>query len=423
MRKPSWNSIMKKILLLLASLTLANHSHAELSLSNAEVLGFDSQRLERIAPHMQGYIDSGKLAGTLTFIAKDGKVAYLKAQGMRDKENGIPMTEDTIFRIYSMTKPITAVAALTLWEQGKFNMQEPISKYLPEFANMHVYVSGEGENMVTKPASKQIKIKDLFMHIAGLSYGFNPTPLDALYREKLYSLRDADADTFIKALAGLPLAHEPGAKWTYGFSTDVVGRLVEVISGMSLGDYMQKHIFAPLDMQDTGFYVRKENHSRFSEVYTANEQGQTILTTEEPLGDYLTDPKVHSGGGGLTSTLEDYFKFAQMLLNKGELNGVRILSRKTVEYMSSDQLAPHQKPFDANVPGEGFGLAMSVTTDPALMDFLSSKGNYGWGGMASTYFRIDPQENLIMIAMTQFIPMGFHPYHDDFRNLVYQALD
>jgi len=391
--------------------------------SAAESVGFSSERLDRIAPVMQSYIDQGKLAGTLTLVAKDGKIVYLNAQGMQDKEAVTPMSEDTIFRIYSMSKPITAVTAMTLWEQGKFHMFDPISKYLPEFKDMKVYVSGSGDDMVLEDATSPIRIIDLFMHTSGLSYGFSDSEVDKLYQQMRSKPDELNRSNVLSKIAALPLVHQPGSSWNYGVSTDIIGFLVEKLSGKKLGEYMQETIFTPLGMKDTGFYVPANKIDRLTQIYTADSKtGETIVMENEPLGDFISDPDIHNAGGGLTSTMQDYFTFAKMMLNGGEINGVRILGRKTVEYMSSNHLPKHLVPFSADSQGEGYGLAMSVTVDPGMSGFMSSKGNFGWSGLASTYFRVDPQEKIIMISMAQFIPIGFHRYHDDFRNLVYQAL-
>ena len=395
---------------------------ADIALVKPETVGISSQRLGRIAPVMQQYIDANKLAGTMTLIAKDGKVAYLSALGMRDKEAGLPLTEDTIFRIYSMTKPITATAALILWEQGKFHMHDPVAMYLPELKDLSVYVSGSGDDMVTEKATSPMRVIDLFLHTAGFSYGFTNSEVDKLYQKMFADNPNMKREELLSKIAQLPLNHQPGTAWHYGVNTDVLGILVEKLSGMKLGKFMEQEIFAPLGMSDTGFYVPADKLSRFAQVYTANDKGQTVLMENEPLGDYSKDPEIHNAGGGLVSTMADYLKFAQMLLNGGELNGVRILGRKTVEYMRSNHLPTDLVPYEPRSGGEGYGLAMSVTVDPEQAGFMASKGNFGWGGMASTYFRIDPKENMILIAMAQFVPIGFHRYHDDFRNLVYQSL-
>lgn len=388
----------------------------------AESVGFSSERLDRIAPAMQSYIDQGKLAGTLTLVARNGKIVYLNAQGMQDKEAGIAMTEDTIFRIYSMTKPVTAVAAMTLWEQGKFHMFDPISKYLPELANMKVYVSGSGDDMIVEDAKSPIRIIDLFMHTSGFSYGFSNSEVDKLYQKMLSKPDELNRDNILTKFAELPLTHQPGTAWNYGVSTDIIGFLVEKLSGKKLGEYMQETIFRPLGMKDTDFYVPADKVDRLTQIYTADKTGQTIVMENEPVGDFMSDPKIHNAGGGLVSTMQDYFTFGQMMLNGGEINGVRILGRKTVEYMSSNHLPKNLIPYSKTSQGEGYGLAMSVTVDPEMVGFMASKGDFGWGGAASTYFRVDPEEQIVMISMAQFVPIGFHRYHDDFRNLVYQAL-
>jgi CubicO group peptidase (beta-lactamase class C family) len=386
-------------------------------------LGFSDARLQRIAPVMQAYIDQGKLAGTLIMVARNGQIAYINAQGMMDKEAKKPMREDTIFRIYSMTKPITAVAAMTLWEQGKFHMNDPISKYLPEFEKMKVYVSGAGEEMIVEDANQPIRVIDLFTHTAGFSYGFTGSEVDNLYRKLLQKPDELKRSNILSKVADLPLSHQPGTAWQYGVSTDILGFLVEKISGKKLGDYLQETVFGPLEMQDTGFFVPADKVDRFAQIYTANKQGQTVVMKNEPLGDFLSDPDIHNAGGGMVSTLHDYFTFAQMLLNGGEINGTRILGRKTVEYLTSNHLPENLIPFEAKSPGEGFAMAMSVTVDPNMSLFMNSKGTYGWAGLASTHFRIDPEEKLIVIAMAQFMPTAFHRYNEDLRNLVYQALN
>jgi CubicO group peptidase (beta-lactamase class C family) len=371
---------------------------------------------------MQQYVDQKKLAGTLTLVARKGKVVHLEATGSRDMQAGLPMTEDTIFRIYSMSKPITAVAALTLWEQGRFHMDEPISKYLPELKNLKVYVSGEGDEAVFEDAKTPIKIMDLFLHTAGFSYGFTQSEVDKLYQKSPLFSGKVKREELLNEVAKLPLNHQPGTAWNYSISTDIIGFLVERLSGQTLGEYMQQHIFKPLKMNDTGFYVQADKLSRFMQVYTLNKKGQITHMPKEPLGDFKSDPEFQSGGGGLVSTMEDYLAFAQMLLNGGEYKGKRVLGRKTVEYMRSNHLPASLIPFEANSPGEGYALAMAVTVDPGQSNFITSQGVYGWAGAASTYFRIDPKENMILISMTQFMPSGYYRYHHDFRNLAYQAL-
>jgi CubicO group peptidase (beta-lactamase class C family) len=384
--------------------------------------GLSSERLTRINDRMQEYIDQQKLVGISTLVARNGQVVHFAAQGQQDREMNIPLSRDTIFRIYSMTKPVTAVAALTLWEQGKFHMNDPIDMYLPQLKDLQVYVSGEGDNMVTEKQKQPIRIIDLFMHTAGLSYGFSQSPVDKLYQQMFATANFKTADEMLDAIAKLPLNHQPGEKWHYGVNTDIIGFLVEKLSGKKLGEYMQEVIFEPLKMNDTGFYVTADKRDRLKQIYTVGDKGQTVVRPVGALGDYQSDPQVHNGGGGLVSTMDDYLTFAQMLLNGGEVNGTRILGRKTVEYMRTNHMPKHLVPFEPGAAGEGYGLAVSVTVDEGQLKFMGSEGNFGWGGMASTYVRIDPKENMIILGMSQFVPIGFHRYHDDLRNLVYQAL-
>lgn len=384
--------------------------------------GFSPQRLERIEPVMQQYIDSGKLSGIVTLVARNGELVHLKAQGMQDREAGKALSTDSIFRIYSMTKPVTAAAAMTLWEQGKFHMQDPISWYLPELKDLKVYVSGSGDNMVLEDAKAPIRIIDLFLHTSGFSYGFTNSEVDKAYQKMQADMPNMKREEILGHIAKLPLNHQPGTQWNYGISTDIIGFLVEKLSGKKLGEYMQETIFGPLEMTDTGFSVPAENVHRLVQIYTADKSGKTVVMDTEPLGDFLSDPDIHNGGGGLVSTASDYLKFAQMLLNEGEYNGTRILGRKTVEFMTSNHLPASMIPFNQESTGEGYALAMSVTVDPGQSRFMSSKGNFGWGGAASTYFRVDPEEKIVMIGLAQFIPIGFHRYHNDLRNLVYQSL-
>lgn len=397
-------------------------SSATVSASENIKQGVSLERLQAMANRMQTFIDDGRLVGMSTLVARNGEVVHFSQQGLRDRENNLPMTDDTIFRIYSMTKPITAVAALTLWEQGKFQMHDPITKYIPEFADLKVYVSGAGEDMVLEDMQSPIRIIDLFLHTAGFSYGFTASEVDKLYRQSFPKMQSMTTDEAIAEIAALPLHYQPGTRWHYGVNTDVIGFLVERITGKKLGEYMQEVIFSPLGMNDTGFYVRSGNVERFAAVYGAGEKGETLLLSDEPLGDFLSDPVSHNGGGGLVSTMQDYFVFAQMLLNKGEYNGVRILGKKTVEYMTTNHLPEHLVPFSPTEPGTGYGLAMSVVVSQSQLKKMGSVGTYSWGGAAATTFRIDPVEKLIMIAMTQFMPSSFHPYQDDFNNTVYQAL-
>lgn len=405
-----------------ASALLAQSALADIRTTNPKKVGMSQARLERIEPAMQAFVDEQKLAGTLTLVARKGKVVHVEGVGYRDREAKAPMSEDTIFRIYSMTKPITAVAALTLWEQGKFQMNDPVSKYLPELANLKVYAGMDGENMVLEDTSKVMTIKQLFTHTAGFSYGFTQSPVDKLYQQSALFSGQIKRQDLLKEVAKLPLNHQPGSKWNYSIGTDIIGILVERLSGQTLGAYFEQHIFEPLEMDDTGFYVPKDKQDRLAQIYVINQQGQTVPMENEPLGDYLSAPEIESGGGGLVSTIEDYYTFTQMLLNGGEYQGKRILGRKTVEYMRTNHLPTSLIPFEPTSTGEGYGLAMSVTVDEQGANTMGSAGDYGWAGAASTYFRIDPKEQMIVISMTQLMPSSYFSYNKDFKNIAYQAL-
>lgn len=410
------------LLACVTSTLLAHSAFADIRTTNPKRVGMSEARLERIEPAMQAFVDEQKLAGTLTLVARKGKVVHLEGVGFRDREAKTPMTEDTIFRIYSMTKPITAVAALTLWEQGKFQMDDPVSKYLPELANLKVFAGMDGENMVLEDTNKVMTIKQLFTHSAGFSYGFSQSPVDKLYQQSALFSGETKREDLLKEVAKLPLNHQPGTKWNYSIGTDIIGVLVERLSGQTLGEYFEQHIFKPLKMSDTGFYVPKSKQDRLAQIYVINQQGQTVPMENEPLGDYLSAPEIESGGGGLVSTIEDYYTFTKMLLNGGEYKGERILGRKTVEYMRTNHLPADLIPFEPSSTGEGYGLAMSVTVDEQGANTMGSKGDYGWAGAASTYFRIDPEEQMIVIAMTQLMPSSFFSYNKDFKNMAYQAL-
>jgi len=416
------NKTNQLLLACAASALLAQSALADIRTTNPKKVGMSQARLERIEPAMQAFVDEQKLAGTLTLVARKGKVVHVEGVGYRDREAKAPMSEDTIFRIYSMTKPITAVAALTLWEQGKFQMNDPVSKYLPELANLKVYAGMDGENMVLEDTSKVMTIKQLFTHTAGFSYGFTQSPVDKLYHQSALFSGQIKRQDLLKEVAKLPLNHQPGSKWNYSIGTDIIGILVERLSGQTLGAYFEQHIFEPLEMDDTGFYVPEDKQNRLAQIYVINQQGQTVPMENEPLGDYLSAPEIESGGGGLVSTIEDYYTFTQMLLNGGEYQGKRILGRKTVEYMRTNHLPTSLIPFEPSSTGEGYGLAMSVTVDEQGANTMGSAGDYGWAGAASTYFRIDPKEQMIVISMTQLMPSSYFSYNKDFKNIAYQAL-
>ncbi len=407
-----------------------------------EDVGVSAERLERIRSVMQGYVDNGHLPGILTVVARRGKIVHFETVGMRDIENKKPVEADTIFRIYSMSKPITSVAVMMLYEEGHFQLDTPVSDFIPEFKNMKVYNEDQTEIL---DAKKKMTIKQLLMHTAGLTYGWGNGAIDKRYREaNLFQPGTPLGDT-IKKLGDIPLAHEPGDRWTYGVSTDVLGYLVEVVSGMPFEKFLQTRLFEPLGMIDTAFSVPVEKLDRFAALYQVTKkeeehgkekkEGNEHRETKEKKmkGDKAEkirlkrvdkDPRrssgeVHffpSGGGGLVSTAADYMRFSQMLLNGGELDGARILKKETVERMRY----PHHEGW--------FGLGFSVvndkkskdTDDKEPKDTPESIGSYSWGGAAGTLFWIDPEKELIGLFMTQIGDVSTS--HDQFKVLTYEAL-
>lgn len=392
-----------------------------------EELGFSHQRLARINTKMQRYVDENKLAGISTLIARRGKVVHFETFGMANIEAGQPMAEDTIFRIYSMTKPITSVAALMLLEESHFRLSDPVADYLPEFKAVKVLDKSDDNGVRLADPVRPMTIRDLFTHTAGLSYGFEEGfYVDQLYAQQVWQPADNNPTLtlaeWVGAIARMPLAYQPGTRYRYSVATDVLGYLVQVVSGMPFADFLQERIFAPLGMVDTFFTVPPEKLSRFATNY-GPKTGGGLEVIDAPHNSRYTRPTQRpSGGGGLLSTSGDYLRFTQMLLNGGELDGVRLLGRKTVELMTTNNL-PDGVYVDNNpAAGLGFGLGVSVLLDLGKGQTLGSVGNYGWGGAANTNFWIDPKEELIGILMLQFMPSDTYPVIPDFRILAYQAL-
>ncbi len=395
------------------------------TITNPEILGLASTRLARINTHMQRYVDDGKMAGIVTLIARRGQIAHLSCTGYQTREARQPMQPESLFRIHSMTKPITSVAAMLLVEEGRLLLQDPVAKYISSFRHVQVAEGQQtGDLRLVKPV-RPMKIHDLFLHTAGLSYGyFNDSPVEALYRASNWRAAGTVAE-MIEIISALPLAHHPGTAWRYGVSTDVLGHIVELITGVSLADFFRERIFEPLAMHDTAFGVPPEALHRFTAVYEPDPAGGIRLADAPTSSKFAQTRRFLSGGGGLISTAPDYFRFAQMLLNGGHLNGVQILGRKSVAFMSMNHLPPQLLPMqlgDAVMHGYGFGLGFSVVLDPAQYGVISSVGTLGWSGTATTAFWIDPQEALIGILMTQFTPSNFYPISKQFKNLVNQAL-
>lgn len=378
-----------------------------------EEVGMSVARLQRIAPVIQRWVDDGKIPGALTMIAREGKLVHLEKFGMQDVASSTPIEFETIFRIYSMTKPITSVAVMMLYEEGHFQLNTPVSEFIPAFRDMKVYAN-HGDAIVD--AEREVTVKHLLTHTAGLIYGGDWVhPINDRYREA--DFYGGDLSHMAQELGNIPLLHHPGDAWNYGMSTDVLGYLVEVVSGMPFAEFLKKRIFEPLDMVDTDFSVPEEKADRYATLYEPAEDGGIQVLENAPVSSGPLSFH-HSGGAGLQSTAADYLRFCQMMLNEGELDGVRLLGRKTVELITMNHIPDDWQPLWRT--GCGFGLGFAVVTDVADTHALGSLGTYSWGGLASTTFWIDPVEELIGILMTQLI--GDAPFHAQFRVLTYQAI-
>jgi CubicO group peptidase (beta-lactamase class C family) len=396
-------------------------------------VGFDPHRLARVDRHFEQYVDDGRLAGWLIAVSRDGRIAHLSTYGQRDMESGAPIELDTLFRIYSMSKPITSVAAMILYEEGAFELKDPVYRYIPSFRDTRVYRSGSSMSPVLEPVIEPMRIWHLLTHTSGLTYGFHHAhPVDAMYRAGGFewgSPKDADLAACCDQWAALPLVFQPGAEWNYGVSTDVLGRLVEVASGMSLDEFFRTRIFEPLGMTDTTWSVSGADADRLAALYLPG-PGRKAVSAGAMGKPARHPPAALMGGSGLVSTASDYHRFAQMLLRRGELDGVRILGSRTVDYMARNHLPggvdleTFGRPLFAETTfdGVGFGLGFSVVDDPAKNKVLSSKGDYGWGGAASTVFWVDPVENITAIFLTQLLPSSTHPIRPQLKQLVNQAL-
>ena len=389
-----------------------------------EEVGMSSERLTGLHDAMQQLVDDGRLAGITTMVARHGRVVDFQTFGYGDIEAGTRMEEDAIFRIYSMSKPITGVALMTLYEEGKFRLSDPVQRYIPEFTDLKVAASWGPNGPVLEDADHPMTIRELMSHTAGLAYGIGaPGPTDSLYAAHEALSRDQTLADMIDKLGAMPLRHQPGSQWYYSIAVDVQGYLVEVLSGQPFDEFLQERIFDPLRMPDTGFDVREPDHDRFVQYYRYGTGGELVPTADRsaPAGSrpYYDPTTFFSGGGGLVSTTTDYMRFAQMLLNGGELDGVRILSPTTVALMSRNQM-PRDRPERA--PGVGFGLDFSVVLDAVGKEYVSV-GEYSWGGAAGTWFWIDPVEDLIFVGMIQHTGGGGRPDVGSIaRQLTYQAI-
>lgn len=395
-----------------------------------ESVGFSSERLERLHSFMQQVVDKKELAGAVTILARHGKIVDYRTYGMRDLATAAPMTKDTIFRDYSMSKPVTGVAMLILYEQGKWLPTDPISKFIPEFAHLKVFngLDATGKMVLVDPIHAPT-MRELMTHTAGFSYGDGDGPVDDLYQK----LNIRHASTFkemIDGLAETPLNYQPGTKWRYSLSMDIEGYIVEKLSGQSLPDFMRDQIFAPLGMKDAGFFVPAEKRSRFATLYENDGHDGVKLDTSNGsgMGDFLSPPTRPSGGGGIVSTAEDYYRFAQMLGNSGQLDGVRILAPSSVRLMDTNHLPPSLLTGEFHVgaqnfrPGFGYGYNCAVLFDPQAADLPDGKNTFFWDGAAGTWFWVDPTNDIVFVGMIQRLRGGSPNMQYTTRQLVYQAL-
>ena len=394
-------------------------------------LGLSSAKLAHLTRHLDRCVSEGRFPSVACLVHRHGQEAYFHASGMADESRGREIARDSVYRIYSMTKPITSVGMMMLYERGLFQLDDPVSKFLPGWSGMEVYVAGKGKHMSTRKASEQPCIKHLLTHTAGLTYGFmDRHPVDAMYRKlKIATDLRHTLKENTSLLVKVPLLFDPGTRWSYSVATDVCGHLVEVLSGKPFDEFLNENVLMPLGMRDTGFCVTPRSRERLTACYLKNKKGYELQ--DDPVGsEYDETPAFFSAGGGMVSTIDDYARFAQMLLNGGELDGHRILGRKTVEYMAINHLPGgvdlaeigqqvfSETPYD----GIGFGLGFSVVLDPAKASVLDSLGSFGWGGAASTYFWIDPMEDLAVVFMSQLLPSSAWPIRRELKALVYQAL-
>lgn len=378
-------------------------------------LGFDADRLERIAPAMQALVDANEISGVVMAIARNGRVIYRGSVGYADSSSKVPMGEDTVFRIHSMTKPITSVAAMILVEEGKLTLEDPVSKYVPVIGDMKVYVSGEGVDVVVEDQKQAMTVRHLLTHTSGIPLPVGPTPAHKFYAE-VWPEEIRPLSSFAEELATKPLIFQPGTRFMYGMSTDVLSYVVEVASGQPFEDFVAERITGPLGMDETVFVMKPDQKDRLATFYEVADGG---LAPSSNFGADLYDNpgRMPSGGGGLLSTVADYLRFSQMLLNDGRLEDVKILSPRSVELMRRNHLTNDQKTSE----GSGFGLGFAIYDDPGIEGTMLSQGSYYWGGLADTHFWIDPEQKIVAIAMTQRFGPGFL-FRDTMRALTYQAL-
>lgn len=430
------------VLLIISPAAIANNSLPE---ATPAQIGLSDERLSRIGDVIKQDIAEGELAGAAAMVIRNGKIAYHENFGFADRESSEPITSDTIYRIYSMSKPVTSVALMMLYEEGKFQLDDPVSLYLPELGGLEVVVDDTDETgpsfnipdddptntaapdtveskVETVPARRDMTVRDLMRHTAGLTYGFfGNTDVDKMYQKMGILLFDKNLDDMTKKLGKMPLLYHPGDRWHYSVSVDVMGRLVEVLSGQTFDVFLDEQIFEPLNMVDTAFYAPKDKLDRLSQLYVPAQNGKGIEPAQSFISrNFVAKPNLFSGGGGLVSTTMDYARFAQMLANGGELDGVRILSRKTIELMTADHC--QNASIAMRSGGRTFGLGFGIVENQGLSGSLVSEGSYSWGGAAGTLFWVDPEENLIGLYMMQTLGPQ-KPFGEKFQQMVYQAID
>ncbi len=393
--------------------------------------GFSPERLERITAHLErSYIAPGKIAGCQALVARHGHVAYFRSLGNMDRERARPMADDTIFRVYSMTKPITSVALMTLFEDGHFQLNDPVHKFIPEWRDHRVWVSGEGDAMETREPARPMTMRHVLSHTGGLTYGMTRHPVDRAYRAQGINRQPGETlRSFVEKLACVPLRYDPGDRWMYSFSTDVCAYLVEAISGKRFDAYLQERIFGPLGMCDTAFTVTRENAHRLAANYQRQPDKTIGLFDDPERSTYLKQPTFLSGGGGLVSTMADYLRFCEMLRGGGELDGARILGKRTIELMTQNHLSGNRTLTDMAIgafsetayEGIGFGLGFATTLSEVASGSLG-QGDFYWGGAASTIFSVDPREDLVIIFMTQLMPSATFNFRGQLKNIVYSSI-
>ena len=399
---------------------------------NPRAAGFTASRLQRISDHLnRNYIDSQKIAGCQVLVARHGTVAYYDNFGLMDIERNKSMKDDAIFRIYSMTKPITSIALMQLYEQGLFQLNDPLYRVIPSWKDQQVYVSGDAADMELARPEQPVTFRHILSHMAGLSYGATNHPVDKLYRDKRVIRGDgATLDTFVDKLAQVPLHFQPGSRWLYSYATDVCGHLVEELSGMPLDVYFEKHIFEPLGMTDTAFHVSADKLDRFCANYERGPDKALRLLDDPMSSTYAEKPTFLSGGGGLTGTTADYLKFCEMLRCHGTLNGERIIGSRTLKMMHMNHLPDNQDLSSMAVgafsetayEGVGFGLGFASTLGEVQTGSLGT-GDYYWGGAASTIFWVDPVEDMVVIFMTQLMPSATFNFRGQLKNIIYSAIE